>query len=558
MNCQKSFCSEYDDLSDRLFAPEPSAEFVEALSKGNGRNIKPFVRQQAQHERFSGGIAVGRKSKRVCFATLLTSCMVTLSLAQTDFLKTDGMNIRNNMGKGDTVRLYGVNIGGWEIIETWMAPMNGAHNEWDARNLLASRFGWDSAVALKKIYLNSWFRSDDFPRIAAEHLNCVRLPMLWCDYMDTNGNWLKKPDGDTDFTLLDSFVVNASKNGIYTVFDLHGAPGSQNGADHSGREDGKLLYSVPKYKTFLINWWKGVASHFKCVASVAGYDLLNEPSSTYTNPMGADVVALYDTLYKEIRKIDPDHMIIMEGIWSWDVLPQPSSKNWTNVVYQLHWYYSGDPATGVNGDVSNALTYMNNWKVPCYVGEFHFSGQTAYGTNKMSQNPISWTMWTYKIDYNDDWGMYVPTNGSSTPNLNTDTYAQIAQKWNTWDTQNHFTRNTGVANALKTAATLNGEPKHPLPITRISCVTPVIQKATPHEVSSFQMRKTGNGSLLADWPSTQKFTLSLVSVKGQVVAKRVGTSGSCVFDMRGIAPGVYQVVAQIGGVMYNRQVMIAR
>ena len=123
--------------------------------------------------------------------------MVTLSLAQTDFLKTDGMNIRNNMGKGDTVRLYGVNFGGWEIIETWMAPMNGAHNEWDARNLLASRFGWDSAVALKKIYLNSSFQSDDFPRIAAEHLNCVRLPMLWCDYMDTNGNWLKKPDGDT-------------------------------------------------------------------------------------------------------------------------------------------------------------------------------------------------------------------------------------------------------------------------------------------------------------------------------------------------------------------------
>jgi endoglucanase len=481
--------------------------------------------------------------------------------AQTDFLKTDGKIIRNNMGTGDTVRLYGVNIGGWEIIETWMAPMNGPHNEWDARNVLANRFGWDSAVALKKIYLNSWFRSDDFPRIAAEHLNCVRLPLLWCDFMDTNGNWLKKTDGTPDFTLLDSFVVNASKSGLYTVFDLHGAPGSQNGADHSGRENGKLLYSVPKYKTFLINWWKGIASHFKCVAAVAGYDLLNEPSSTYTSPMGADVVALYDTLYKEIRKIDPDHMIFMEGVWFWDVLPRPSTINWTNVVYQLHWYYSGDPVGGVNNDVNNALIYMNNWKVPCFIGEFHFSGQTAYGTNKMSQNAISWTMWTYKIDFNSDWGMYVPANGSSTPNLNTDTYAQIAQKWNTWDTQNHFTRNSGVADALKAAAALNGEPKHPLPVAGISCSTPVIIKTAAPGAFFLQITRPGNGTLGVAWALPQNFTVSIISVisvKGQIIAQQSCTGGRCVFDTRSIAPGLYHIAVQAGGALYVRRVTIAR
>jgi aryl-phospho-beta-D-glucosidase BglC (GH1 family) len=489
--------------------------------------------------------------------------MIWSSFGQTDFLKTDGKYIRNNSGKGDTVNLYGLNIGGWEIIEPWMAPMSGALDEWEARNTLANRFGWDSAVALKKIYLASWFRNDDFARISAEHLNCVRLPILWCDYMDTNGNWLKKPNGDTNFTLLDTFVVQASKYGIYTIFDLHGAPGSQNGKDHSGRENGLLLYSVPKYKSILINWWKGIASHFKCVAAVAGYDLLNEPSSTYPNPMGSDVIAFYDTLYKEIRKIDPDHMIFMEGIWTWDVLPQPSTKNWTNVVYQLHWYYTGDPVAGVDGDVSAAITHMDSWKVPCLVGEYHFSGQTAYGTNKMSQNRINWTMWTYKVNFNTDWGMYIPSSLGSTPNLSTDTYAQIAQKWNTWDTQNHFTRNTGVADALKAAATLNGEPKHPLPVTGMTCSTPVSRETAPSKDQvSLQVTTLGSHSIAVVCASHGKFAVTLMSIDGRIVAhKALAAAGQrCILDTRNIAPGLYQILVKAEGATGGgmRQIAITR
>jgi endoglucanase len=480
---------------------------------------------------------------------------------QTDFLKTDGMIIRNNMGKGDTVRLYGTNIGGWEIIEPWMAPMNGVNNEWDARNKLAQRFGWDKAVALKKTYLNSWCKSDVFARISAEKLNCVRLPILWCDYMDTNGVWLRTAAGDTDFTLLDSFVVNARKQGLYTIFDLHGAPGSQNNKDHSGRENGILLYGSQKYKTILINWWKGVANHFKGVAAVAGYDLINEPSETYPGNMGSQTVALYDTLYKEIRKIDPDHIIFPEGIWTWDALPQPSSKNWTNVVYELHWYYFGSSNTlGDNqNDVNNAVSHMSSWKVPCFVGEFNFNGNVAECTKRMSQNQINWTIWTYKTKTNmGDWGMYIPNNNpGQVPDLNNDSYDQIAQKWNTWDTQNRFTRNNTTCDALKAAATMFGEPKRPL-----ANPTGTIEnrKDIPghQSMDGLHLWCAGGKSLVITTPLYQQYSVSLVSCDGKIIIRQNHAGKIFAVDIRGIVSGMYQVIITSGSTSSVRHVLVTQ
>ena len=39
---------------------------------------------------------------------------------------------------------------------------------------------------------------------------------------------------ETAFDRLDWFIEEAAKHGIYTLIDMHGAFGSQNGKDHSG------------------------------------------------------------------------------------------------------------------------------------------------------------------------------------------------------------------------------------------------------------------------------------------------------------------------------------
>ena len=38
----------------------------------------------------------------------------------------------------------------------------------------------------------------------------------------------------TAFERFDWFVEEAKERGIYVILDFHGAPGSQNGSDHSG------------------------------------------------------------------------------------------------------------------------------------------------------------------------------------------------------------------------------------------------------------------------------------------------------------------------------------
>lgn len=52
-----------------------------------------------------------------------TSNVAKAAIVQTDFLKTSGKFIKNNYGTGDVVQLCGTNLGGWLLMEGWMAPL---------------------------------------------------------------------------------------------------------------------------------------------------------------------------------------------------------------------------------------------------------------------------------------------------------------------------------------------------------------------------------------------------------------------------------------------------
>jgi aryl-phospho-beta-D-glucosidase BglC (GH1 family) len=397
---------------------------------------------------------------------------------------------------------------------------------------------------LYKIYWNSWLTPQDFKNLAAEKLNCIRLPVYHLDFMDTLGNWRKTPAGDTDFTMLDSFVVRAREQGMYTIVDLHGAPGSQNGQDHSGRVGSALLYSDPKYLVQLRSLWRGIAGHCKNIAAVAGYDLLNEPSERFPNNMGSSVVAIYDSLYRDIRAIDTNHIIIMEGIWGWGLLPRPSAKGWQNVMYEFHWYnWNGandinSMKTFIDNNVADANTNRPQYNVPALAGEFTmFSLAEAwtYGLTKFTQANLNWTVWTYKVKTTgSNWGMYTAKNPNpNIPNLNSDTYEQIAQKWGAWDTPNYFTRNATVCNAMKAAATLLGEPKRPLPYVQI-------QKRMRHANKRDDISISRRGNSFSVYPvSGGPYGAMLLSQTGRVLRKGQNVAGKIEIHAEGVPPGIY-------------------
>ena len=246
--------------------------------------------------------------------------------------------------KGREIVLRGVNLGGWMIQESWMCPVYGIDRAWanlDTIMAMEGR-GWTAAdiQELFDAYQDNWITEDDFDLLKALGVNSLRIPFWYRNFMsDEHGAWINGDNGsivDTKnpgFRRLDWAVAQAKERGMYLILDLHGAPGGQS-MDHSTGTVGRNeLYTNPAYEQAAVDLWRAIATRYRDEAAVAGYDLLNEPQNnggyTGTNAWAPEstravyeTVRLYDRLYREVRSVDPNTIIIMEGIWSMN-LPNP-------------------------------------------------------------------------------------------------------------------------------------------------------------------------------------------------------------------------------------------
>jgi endoglucanase len=477
--------------------------------------------------------------------------------AESNFLKADGIYLRDQGGKGDTAWLYGVNFGGLFVHEPWMSPLLGANTEWDSRTALINRFGAVQAQKLLDTYWDSWATAADFRNMAADGLNCVRMPVYFLDYMDDNGVWRKDSTGAIDFRRIDRLVRDAGAAGVYTLIDLHGAPGSQNGNQHSGKTTGSNLYTTTRYQEMFVQFWDGMATHFKDSPFIAGYDLLNEPSQNFPAAMGQNVVDLYDRAYKAIRKVDTNHVVIMEAIWAWNLLPDPKTKGWNNVSYSLHYYkweQNNDynvMKTFFDGKVADAKKFTLQYNVPHLAGEFTLFGNAQvwdYWMPKLTQENWHWTIWSYKVTgTNSSWGLYTANNpGPNTPNVQTDSYDQILQKWGKWSTTANFTRNPMVGDALKKASALR------------KTVRP---KATPVSARPRDIRDGISAFAIAAHPPLllggREFRVALSqagpwkaaiqSLQGRTVLRSEGQGTSVGLAVSGLEAGIYTAVLESQG-----------
>ncbi|MBP5350752.1 MAG: cellulase family glycosylhydrolase [Fibrobacterales bacterium] len=399
-------------------------------------------------------------------AILLSLALCAVQARAEGFLKAVGQELRSGNGAGPVVVLNGANIGGL-VHEPWMSPLyaDEAASDWQAYELLDSRFGEEKRREAFSVYRSSWLTEKDFELMAREGMNVVRLPVYYQWLMDTNGNWLTDASGSIDFSRLDWAIETAGRHGLWTIVDLHGAPGSQNGADHSGEagRGAKLFTDNPgrtKYQNMTLKWWRGVAEHLAGNPLVAGYDVLNEPSRTFSNAMEQDVVDLYKKIYPEIRAVDTNHVVIFEAIWTWNKLQKPANYGWKNVMYELHcygWDHIGDDKLAgmkgfVDGQISDANRYRPDYGVPLLIGEYTFFSSAAaweYGLGKYRDNGISWTVWTWKVKGpGSSWGVYT-NKDDNTPSVKWNDFATILDHWGKWSTAEHFKRNDMVADAIR-------------------------------------------------------------------------------------------------------------
>jgi aryl-phospho-beta-D-glucosidase BglC (GH1 family) len=189
----------------------------------------------------------------------------------------------------------------------------------------------------------------------------------------------------SDLSALDSVVRYGTKFGFKVIIVF--APLSTRSTPE--------FWADTKLQSSIGSSWIAAASKYKENATIAGYDLINEPIA----PAGqAQWIRLATQLIEEIRRVDPNHVIIFEP--SPGAIPESFSTMtvplpFDNIVYSVHDYepyqitHQGilhftsvtypSPSTSYIGQVdrttlSNQLTpvrqFVAKFHVPVYVGEF--------------------------------------------------------------------------------------------------------------------------------------------------------------------------------------------
>ncbi|CAG7823682.1 unnamed protein product, partial [Allacma fusca] len=175
-------------------------------------------------------------------------------------------------------QVRGVNLGGWLVLEKWIKPsvFNGLpgniNDEWS----LCQHLGYQAAEQRLKSHWDSWVTENDIITLKNAGINHLRIPFgYWAIEIPNGEPWVW---GSWDYVM--KAVGWAKKHGLQVMIDLHGAPGSQNGNDHSGHAGNTGFFNSDNNLNLATRVIGKVAQIFNSSewrSTVSIIQLLNEP-----------------------------------------------------------------------------------------------------------------------------------------------------------------------------------------------------------------------------------------------------------------------------------------
>lgn len=293
------------------------------------------------------------------------------------------------------ILLQGVGLGGWMLPEGYMWGSHKYYNRPRRFEELISYYMEDKAHAWWDTYYKTWISDQDFTLIKEHGYNSVRLAINYRMIMEENDEdeqVVLKEDG---FQLIDYTIEQSKKNDLYVILDLHGAPGGQTGANiDDSKDDYPHLYESKIYQEQVVQLWKEIAKRYKDEETVCMYDLLNEPIPAHFQGLNKYLEPLHERLVYEIRAIDPDHMICIEGNnWASD-FSTITKKIADNTVLHFHKYWN-PPAVE---QIQRFLDKREELDMPLFMGEGGENDLYWYSSDfrMYEQLDIGWNFWAYK------------------------------------------------------------------------------------------------------------------------------------------------------------------
>lgn len=181
------------------------------------------------------------------------------------------------------LKLRGVNLGGWLVLEKWITPSLFAGLQATDETSYCVELGEAEATRRLHHHWQTFITRDDFAWLRRVGINAVRLPI---------GHWLFGKDypyhrsygqashpfvvGGLD--VVDRVFQWAGELGLRVVLDLHAAPGCQNGFDNGGILGVCEWHTREEYIDHSLNVLERLAERYADHPALHGIQALNEPS----------------------------------------------------------------------------------------------------------------------------------------------------------------------------------------------------------------------------------------------------------------------------------------
>lgn len=313
-------------------------------------------------------------------------------------------------------QVRGVNLGGWFIPEVWMTPefFNDTGLGWGGSLCAITKQNQSVAEARMRHVVETFITEKDMEEIAAMGFNSVRLPVGYWNIIKDPYHRYSPSDEKFSLRYIDWAFDAAAKYGLTVLLDLHGAPGSQNGQDHSGCNM-RPEFMKRSNVDLALKAIGAMAQRYGSHPALLGFELLNEPAFEYSQMNHSVLLRYYTDAYHLVRAHSPDSIIVFNELYDffyswWDSdLVEPA---FYNVMIDLH-LYNWQANVLKETKTAHILDAMR-WKGvvealskhhPVIVGEWCMSTGTWMQVGQAFVNAVvksfdraaGWYMWTWKI-----------------------------------------------------------------------------------------------------------------------------------------------------------------
>jgi endoglucanase len=307
------------------------------------------------------------------------------------FVRVEGKKVL--APNGQPLLIKGIGLGNWLLPEGYMWRFKKAVSPRQINEVISELIGPAAARKFWKKYRENYITKQDIAYLKEIGMNSVRVPINYRVLTPENnpGVWLK-----SGFQTLDNVINWCSEEGMYVILDMHAAPGGQTGENIDDGWGYPFLFKSRESQKRVIGIWKKLAERYHNNPTVLGYDLLNEPIPTFKEyaSLNQYLVPLYKRITKAIRKVDPNHIIIVEGA-QWATNFKVFGKPFDNkMIYSFHKYWMPPK----QDQIQEYIDYGKKYNVPIWLGE---SGENTDQWVEqfrllLEKNDIGWSFWPYK------------------------------------------------------------------------------------------------------------------------------------------------------------------